>query len=344
MLSIIDNIPEGFLQCTATDLHSILSGPTLIHLPGRQAEPLFVSVLLHGNETTGLSAIQALLRKYQEQNEELPRALSFFVGNVAAAKHGQRHLEGQPDFNRIWPCPECDGEGPEYFMVQQVMEEMRARKVFASIDIHNNTGLNPHYGCINRLDPRFFHLAALFSRTVVYFIRPKNVQSMAFADLCPAITVECGKPDQAYGVQHAMEFIEAGLQLSHFPEHPVATHDVDLFHTVATVTVPESIRFGFAAGGCDQDEWDVCFFDDMDRLNFRELEAGTCIGKVKPGRTSPPVLVSNEAGADVTAEYFSINDDLLCTKLPVMPSMFTLDANIVRQDCLGYLMERMDLA
>ena len=26
------------------------------------------------------------------------------------------------------------------------------RGVFASIDIHNNTGLNPHYGCVNQLD------------------------------------------------------------------------------------------------------------------------------------------------------------------------------------------------
>jgi hypothetical protein len=344
MLNILDKIPEGFSQCTAADLHSILSGPTLIHIPGRQPEPLFVSVLLHGNETTGLSAIQSLLRKYQDADEELPRALSLFVGNVAAAQYGQRHLEGQPDFNRIWPCPECDGEGPEYFMVQQVVEEMRERKVFASIDIHNNTGLNPHYGCINRLDPRFFHLAALFSRTVVYFIRPKNVQSMAFADLCPAITVECGKPDQAYGVQHAEEFVEACLQLTHFPDHPVATHDVDLFHTVATVTIPASMSFGFGDGACEKNEWDVCFYDDMDRLNFRELETGTCIGKVKDPQASLPVLVTNEAGEDVTQDYFTINDGLLCTQRPVMPSMFTLDTNIVRQDCLGYVMDRMDFA
>ena len=55
--------------------------------------------------------------------------------------------------------------------------------MFASIDIHNNTGLNPHYGCVNRLDPPFLHLATLFSRIVVYFKRPLGVQSAAFASV-----------------------------------------------------------------------------------------------------------------------------------------------------------------
>ena len=31
----------------------------------------------------------------------------------------------------------------------------------------------------------------------------------------------------------------------------------------------------------------------------------------------------------------------LFTTRPVMPSMFTLDTKIIRQDCLGYLMERL---
>ena len=87
-------------------------------------------------------------------------------------------------------------------MMRQLVDLMRERDVFASIDVHNNTGLNPHYGCINKLDPQFFHLATQFSRTVVYFIRPKGVQSMAFADICPAVTVECGKPDRPHGAAH----------------------------------------------------------------------------------------------------------------------------------------------
>ena len=160
MLTILDQLPDGLLHCEARDLQRILPGPTLVHLPGQHAAPLFVSVLLHGNETTGLTATQGLLRKYD--GHKLPRSLSIFFGNISAAAQGKRHLDGQPDYNRIWPSA-GDGTGdlPEHRMMHQVVDEMRARKVFASIDIHNNTGLNPHYGCINRREPRFFHLATL---------------------------------------------------------------------------------------------------------------------------------------------------------------------------------------
>ena len=176
MLNEINKLPDGLLECPLESLESLLGGPTLIHLPGRRPEPLFVTVLAHGNESTGFYALQALLKKYRDQ--ELPRALSVFIGNVAAASQGLRFLDGQSDYNRVWPGTE-QPDAPETVMMQRVVDSMRARKAFASIDVHNNTGINPHYGCINRVDNQFLHLASLFSRTVVYFIRPTGVQSMA---------------------------------------------------------------------------------------------------------------------------------------------------------------------
>ena len=98
-----------------------------------------------------------------------------------------RHLDGQPDYNRVWPGSETDGTA-EHALMRDVMQRMADREIFASIDVHNNTGLNPHYACVNVIDNRFLHLAALFSRTVVYFLRPLGVQSMALAKLCPAVT------------------------------------------------------------------------------------------------------------------------------------------------------------
>ena len=100
MLSIIEHLPEGFLDIEAHHLHTILDGPTLIHLPGRQPDPLFVSILLHGNEITGLLAIQQLLKHYGDR--QLPRSLSLFVGNIRAARARVRRLDTQHDFNRIW--------------------------------------------------------------------------------------------------------------------------------------------------------------------------------------------------------------------------------------------------
>ena len=104
LLKQLDYLPEGLLEVSPKELHTILPEPTLIHLPGKQSAPLFVSVLLHGNEPTGFMAIQLLLRKYKDK--QLPRSLSLFVGNVTAAKHNLRRLDNQPDYNRIWPGTE----------------------------------------------------------------------------------------------------------------------------------------------------------------------------------------------------------------------------------------------
>jgi len=332
MLNILENLPPELLDVPVEGLHELLGGPTLIHLPGREPAPLFVSVLLHSNESTGFYALQALLRDYRSR--ELPRALSLFIGNVAAASEGRRYLDTQPDYNRIWPGAEY-ADLPEVRMMQQLVEIMAARRAFASVDLHNNTGINPHYACINRVDNRFLHLAALFSRTVVYFIRPLGVQSMAMSGVCPAVTIECGKPGQKYGTEHARDYLDACLHLHEIPEHPVASHDVDLFHTVAIVKIPPEVSFGF--GNVDTD---LCLVEDLDHLNFSELPADTVLGSVRKG-AAPRLSVCDDNGMEVFDRYFRYENQSLLTTRPFMPSMFTLDETIIRQDCLGYLMERL---
>jgi hypothetical protein len=330
MLTVLESLPEGLLEYGASELYRLLDGPTLIHLPGRRPEPLFVSVLMHGNEDTGWEAVRALLRDYA--GRDLPRALSLFIGNVAAARHGRRLLNGQPDYNRVWK-----GSGlAEQDMMARVVEEMRRRRVFASIDFHNNTGHNPHYACINRLEDTFMQLAILFSRTVVYFTQPDGVQSMAFAELCPAVTVECGMPGQAHGIDHAREFVNAALHLQSIPAQAPPPGDIDLFHTVAVVKVPEVLEIDFS-GGKDSD---LSFSPDVDRLNFSELPANTVIGRLGSARKAW-LEAWDEQGNDVSDQYFRYDSGEIRLTTTVMPSMLSCDPRIVRQDCLCYLMERL---
>ncbi len=333
-LKQIDTIPDGLLALdNIADIYKVIPEPTLLHLQGRNKSPLFVSVLLHGNEDTGFIAVQKLLKKYQ--GRELPRSLSIFFGNIEAARKGMRRLDGQPDYNRVWPgtaLPECD----ETRLMQQVVDSMAARQPFASIDMHNNTGKNPHYGCINYLDHRFQHLAVLFSHIVVFFQTPKGVQSMAMAQLCPSITVECGKPHLPHGVEHAFDFLDTVLHLEAIPDTPLPSHEIDIFHTVARVTVPDDVSIGFGA-----DAADIVFSPELDGLNFSELPIGTALAKIRPG-SHAMLQAWDENGKDVSAEYFAVvNDEIVLTE-PVMPSMLTLDTKIIRQDCLCYLMERLD--
>lgn len=331
MLKVYTDLPSGFLDAPPEAMEEVLQGPSLIHLPGRRQPPLFVSTLLHGNETSGIKALQRLLAPYRDR--PLPRSLSLFIGNVAAARHGLRRLEGQPDYNRIWPGGAAR-DSEEARMTAYVVEQMRRRGVFASIDIHNNTGHNPHYACINRLEPHFLSLASLFSKRIVYFTRPRGVQSLAFAELCPAVTLECGQPEDDYGAEHAYEMIDAALHLQALPEAPA--EEVNVYRTRAIVRVPEAFSFCFGSGGADLE-----LLEDLERLNFQELPTGTLLACAH--RPDARLLVENEQGQDVWQEYLQRTDGEIRTCKHVVPSMFCRDPQIVRQDCLGYFMERLTL-
>jgi uncharacterized protein len=332
-LRTLHHLPQGFLESPACELIRTLPEPTLFDLPGRIDEPLFVSVLLHGDEETGLIAVQEVLRRHRDRG--LPRRLLLFVGNVDAAAARARTLDGQLDFNRAWPGTPHPS-APQALLMREVVDYVAAQRPFASIDLHNNTGLNPHYACLNRLEHPFLHLARLFSRTVVYFERPLGVQSAAMARVCPAVTVECGRTSERSGTDHAIEFVEACLALSRLPDHPPRPADFDLLRTFAIVKVPAGTTFSF-----DGTAADIRFRPDIDRLNFSEAAPGTSFGRRAPGTG---VRLDVTAGTDAPVpDYFDYADDEIRLAEPAIPAMLTRDIGAVRVDCLCYLMRRIGL-
>jgi succinylglutamate desuccinylase len=331
-LTQFNEVPAGLTEVAPENLYRVLPGPSLVHLPGRMPEPLFISVLLHGNEPTGLLAIQELLREYRSR--PLPRSLSILFGNILAARKNVRRLDDQPDFNRIWPGTEQPASQATQ-VAARIVDEMVRRKVFASIDVHNNTGLNPHYACVNVFEDRYFQLARLFSRLVVYFIRPRGVLSAAFGRYCPSVTLECGKPGQQYGVSHALEYLNSCLHLTEIPDRPVPPSDLDLFHTLAQVTIPATVGFDFKPGADD-----LQLSADLDHMNFTEIPKGTVLGKVR-SNSQFPLVARDEFGNDVTFKYFRVENGELVLNRAIMPSMLTLEHDVIRQDCLCYIMERV---
>ena len=327
-------IPPGFLECTAKSLHQFVPGPAVIQVAGKKEQPLFVSILLHGNEVVGLHAVQSLLKAYQD--EGLPRSLCIFVGNVEAARNGLRRLDHQPDYNRMWPRLSGDlPDWPETRLMQEVTDFVKQLKPIASIDLHNNTGLNPHYACINRLDNRFYHLASMFSQTVVYFTQPEGVQSSAFAEFCPAVTLECGHVDDVSGREHAYEFLDACIQLNELPDSPLDKDKMNLYHTVATVKVPVDMSFSFS-----DSTQDIYFNPELETYNFREIETGSMFALTHPDKQNVRLEVTAEKGEIAYDKYFQYENNEIRTRVPVMPSMLTSNEKVIRQDCLCYLMER----
>ncbi len=333
-LTHLYSLPEGLLETEPETVHNHIEEATLVHLSGRRKQPLFISVLLHGNEPTGFYALQRLLQKYQDK--PLPRSISLFFGNVNAAKYKVRHLENQPDFNRIWPGGKLP-ESAESRMIGQIYEAVLELKPLACIDIHNNTGTNPHYACISKLDNRFLQLAALFGKLVVYFSNPKGVQSIAFTEHFPSITLECGRPDQQYGIDHAFEFLNSCLNLEHLSETAKFAHDLDIYRSVAQIKINPDVSISF-----NDTNADLFLYRDLDTMNFIEAAPGTGIGKINRHKVLP-IRATNDNGEIVTEKYFQNIHDELQFKTAIMPSMLTLDEKIIEQDCLCYLMEKMSL-
>jgi hypothetical protein len=89
----------------------------------------------------------------------------------------------------------------------------------------------------------------------------------------------------------------------------------------------------------DSDDADIQFNRELDHFNFRELPAGTPLGRIRPG-SHARLEVRDSDDREVGERFLRIVNDEICTTLPVMPSMLTLSERAIRQDCLGYFMEK----
>jgi hypothetical protein len=243
-------------------------------------------------------------------------------------------VPGRADYNRIWGF----GDTPEHRMTHQVCTDLAERGVFAAIDIHNNTGRNPHYALICNLDDHHCQLATLFGRTVVYARKPDTTCTWAMSALCPAVTLECGLPGEQAGIEHAAEFIDACLRLSDLPGTPVAPQDIDLFHTVAIVKIPPSYSFSF-----DGEPADVHFDKALISMNFKEVPAGTLFCRITGGSYAE-IEAWDEHGRNRADKYFLHDGNQYLIRSEIMPAMLTSNPDIIRIDCLCYLMERIRLA
>jgi succinylglutamate desuccinylase len=329
-LRILDHLPEGLLERQARDLADVLGGPTLIRLSGAREPALLVSVLLHGNEDSGWNGLRRLLTDLGT----LPRSLILFIGNVEAAAASLRVLPHQQDFNRIWP----DAPGPEGALARAVIEELAGVPLHAAIDLHNNTGHNPHYAVVTDLSPRNLGLAYLFSDKAVYVREPATVMTRVFAGRCPAVALELGPVGDPRCDDRAYDLVHRCLVQDGIPDADL--EGLQLFRTQVRVHVTDAAEFSFAGDGT---ETPLVLTGGVESVNFHLLPAGTEFGAA----TAPlPGLlrVLDVEHNDVTERYFELRDGRILLKQAVVPAMYTLDPMVIRQDCLCYFMERLPLA
>jgi hypothetical protein len=333
MLQQLDHLPTGFMMACARDLHRVLPAPSLIHLPGEEPRPLFVSILLHGNEDVGLRALQSVLAS--RGSRRLPRALSIFVGNVDAARAGVRRLDGQPDFNRIWST--APPSTPHEHMAAAVVEIMRQRAPFAALDLHNNSGRNPLYSCLPGTAPQHLRLARLFS-PLALLIESQPSLGSAFAPICPTISCECGEIGNAEGVFRAAALIDRCLRAAPSLSGAGEGEDdgrLEIYQACAVLKVAEAVSLS-----CDGSEADLGLSPEIESLNFRDLPAGHPIASVRSGLPVEPLQAFGLDGARIAGLFEQAGAQLRLAQ-PAIAAMLTRDLRAIRQDCLGYLMRRV---
>jgi hypothetical protein len=323
----LHGLPDGFFDITTANIRSLFPKPTLVHLDGKDPNFLFISILLHGNEYTGLKVMQKILA---EHANDLPRSILMFVGNVRAAEANLRFLPDQVDYNRCWPGTDLE-PSPTSQMMQRIVEIAHGLPLFTAIDIHNNTGKNPHYSCIT--DPSFENqnLAARFNPVGMVF-NHKGVCTMAFNGICPAITLECGLPGDPQGIEHACRFVEGMLTLDELPQNQPTRHALHLVESHLTLNVPEHVSFAF-----DPDaDADLRFENNFEERNFTLFDPHQVFGYTRVAR---PLSITDTDGHDVTDEILRVEEGKIYLNNTMMPAMITHDKLVVRQDCLCHLLQ-----
>ncbi|UPT78590.1 M14 family metallopeptidase [Sulfurovum sp. XGS-02] len=335
-LNIVNDLPDAFLDISYRDIKKVFDRPTLVHLEGHKGPALFISIMLHGNEYSGLLIMQEILKKYKNaRGYALPRSIWLFVGNVEAASQGLRRLDNELDFNRAWPGT-TQPNAPTVKLIAQVMQKITEDELFAAIDLHNNTGKNPPYGCISVVNEKNKYLSSFFHHLAMVFHTPKGVSTMAFDEICPAITLECSTPGNPLGIEKAVALIDDLMHMDHFPDKPLPSHDLQLVQNSAVLKIAQGVNFGFED---EEEHFDLTLVANFDRHNFTQLKVSEVFAHTTLAR---PLIVTAEDGRDLTDELISNKNGAISLKKPLMPAMITLDKKIIMQDCLCYLLEEYE--
>lgn len=312
------------LDCTAAQLANVLSGPTLFDLGKPDKDPLFISVLLHGNETSGWEAV----RKLFSRSPELARSSSvlIFVGNVLSAQKGVRKLDGQPDYNRVWN----GGTTPEHRLAEDVITYVGSKRPWCAVDVHNNSGPNPHYSVITDLSPATCSLASSFSSLAILAKQPPGTLTQAFSNFCTSIAIEAGIPTDPDSSERASTLMKQLLNEGKLVERP--SESLEIFDNFVRVTVEPGVT--------DKDHTFPELNPELDKFNFKCLPAGSLVCSLKD--YSHGIRANNAELQDVTDQYFVIENSEVRLRRDVIMSMYTRDPLIAVQDCICYFLKSIE--
>ena len=168
------------------------------------------------------------------------------------------------------------------------------------------------------------------------FQSPKGVSTMAFDEICPAITLECSTPGNEPARKRAFDLIDDLMHMDHFPTKPLPAHDLQLVKNTATIKINANVTFCFEDDVSNSSDMDLTVVKNFDHHNFTLLEENEVFAYSKVAKA---LLVTSADGQDITDEIIQNDNGKLSLKKALMPAMISMDKKIVLQDCLCYLLE-----
>jgi hypothetical protein len=242
-------------------------------------------------------------------------------------------LDDQPDCNRIW----ADASDPESKLARPVLAARRDTPLFAAVDLHDNTGHDPHFAIVTNLASETLSLSFRFSDHAVLVREPSTTLTRSIRDLCPAVTIELGPVGDPRADERAHDCLSRCLALERIPENDTA--NLAIYRMRARVHIAADVSFSFAG---DPGSAQPTLTSGVEGVNFHPLPEGT-----EFGTTDLPVdrtfNVLDNDHRNVTQDYLEVVDGRILLKQAVTPSMYTTEPAVIRQDCLCYFMERFRL-
>ena len=216
------------------------------------------------------------------------------------------------------------------------LDEFRRAKIWAALDLHNNTGRNPLYAAVFRSGRRAAsaRLAAGFSGVVVETEMPRGTCMEALSELAPAATLEWRRFRRAGGDCARGGFYGGGFWRAN---HCRKVRRKRFCGRPRKFRLPSrhSVVFGEPSPRAD-----IAISAGVERWNFKELRDGFVFARLREGVSASgrfPVL--DASGADVFGRYFTLDGGKIRAARPFIPAMLTVDEKAARDDCLCYIME-----
>lgn len=320
---------------TALEFLRLLSGPTHIHITGKDSSRCrAVVTLLHGNEPSGLYAIHEMLRQQLKPAVDI----HYFIPSVDAAKQAPgfiyRMLPHHKDLNRCFKPPYSDSE--QDLLAQELLRILARLAPECVIDIHNTSGSSPAFGVTTFTDDRHDALVSLFThRMIVTDIILGSLMEIS-ETMMPTVTIECGGAQDPESNLLATEGLHKYISYGEVLTVGHTDMSLEFFHNPLRLELTEGADIAFG-NHCLLDDG-VTLIPEIEHFNFGFVTPATRLGFVST-ELSNCLSARDAEGTEKLLDYFQLLDGELYPTRRLKLFMVTTNLEIARKDCLFYLVE-----